>query len=143
VHPRHQLARTERLRDVVVGAQFQAEHPVDLVVVGGDEQHRRPVTAGPQPPTDLGAGHVRQPVVENDRDRAQPPHRGQRAGAGGLDAHPEPVAAQVQPFQVRDHGLVLDHEDETAPRGTVGHPPSVSRGAVGGELLSCRRPLPA
>ena len=36
--PRHQLARAERLRDVVVGAELEAEHAVDLVVPRGDEQ---------------------------------------------------------------------------------------------------------
>ena len=39
--PRDEFARTERLRDVVVAADFEAKDAVDLFVSGGQEQDRR------------------------------------------------------------------------------------------------------
>ena len=37
-HPRHQLAGRERLDQVVVGAELEAEDAVDLVVAGREEE---------------------------------------------------------------------------------------------------------
>ena len=39
-HPRRQLARRERLDDVVVGAELEADDAVDLVGAGGEQDHR-------------------------------------------------------------------------------------------------------
>ena len=38
--PAQQLAQAERLGQVVVGAQLQADDLVDLLVTGGQHQHR-------------------------------------------------------------------------------------------------------
>ena len=43
--PGHQGARVERLRDVVVGAQLEADDRVDVVVAGGQDQDRRVAAA--------------------------------------------------------------------------------------------------
>ena len=40
LHAGDELGRRERLGDVVVGAELEAEHPVDLGVAGGEEDHR-------------------------------------------------------------------------------------------------------
>ena len=40
LHPSHELAHAERLRQVVVGADGQADDEVGLVVAGGEHQHR-------------------------------------------------------------------------------------------------------
>ena len=40
LHPGDDLARRERLGDVVVGAELEAEDAVDLAVARGEEQHR-------------------------------------------------------------------------------------------------------
>ena len=44
--PGHQLAGGVGLGHVVVGAELEAEHPVDLVVAGRHQDHRRPVARG-------------------------------------------------------------------------------------------------
>ena len=40
VDPRHQLARTERLGDIVVAAHFQSQNTVDFLVAGRQEEDR-------------------------------------------------------------------------------------------------------
>ena len=40
LHPRDELGGRERLGEVVVGAELEAEHAVDLAVAGGEEDHR-------------------------------------------------------------------------------------------------------
>src|SRR5205823_8089146 len=61
LEPRDQLARAERLGEVVVRTHLQAEDPLDLVVARGDEEDRRPVLVRPQPAADLGAVDAGQP----------------------------------------------------------------------------------
>ena len=60
-----ELADRERLRDVVVGAELEAEHLVELVVARG-EHDDRDGALGAQPPADLEAVDSRQHDVEHD-----------------------------------------------------------------------------
>jgi hypothetical protein len=124
VDPGHQLPGGERLGDVVVGPQLEAQHPVDLVVPGTEDQHRDPrgpitcatgpVTGperlSPEPPAHVEAVEVAgQADVHDDQLRALPLHQGQ-AGLTvvGLQ-HPEPVTPQVHRHQIRYVVIVLDH----------------------------------
>ena len=118
--PGDQLARAERLGQVVVGAQFQAEDAVDLVVAGGEEDHRRPVAGLAQPAADLQAVIAGQADVEHAGDRAQPAGRGEAGDAVALHVHAEVVPGQVHPDQVGDRPLVLDDEHQTLA-GRLGH----------------------
>ena len=74
--PGHHLARAERLHDIIVAAQLEPEHPVDLVVARGEEQDRQ-VAVGAQPAADVEPVHPRHVDVEHDevgplrRDRAE------------------------------------------------------------------------
>src|SRR5438045_2930309 len=61
----HQLARAERLRQVVVAAELEPEDTVDLLVLRGEKDDRH-VRAAPQPPADLGAVELRHHDVEDD-----------------------------------------------------------------------------
>ena len=62
----HQLLEAERLLEVVVAAEREPAHLVLGGVAGGEEQHRRVVAAGPQPPADLEPVEVGQHHVEQD-----------------------------------------------------------------------------
>ena len=60
----HHLARAERLDHIVVGAQLDAQHPVDLVVARGQEQDRQ-VALGADAAADLQPVHARHVDVEH------------------------------------------------------------------------------
>ena len=131
-HPRHELARAERLGDVVVGAQLQAEHAVDLVVAGGHEQHRRPVVrparSRRQTSTPSSPGS---PTSSTTASGPQPAHGRERRLAVALDLHAEPVAAQVEADQVGDRPVVLhDHAGPRTPRMVARPTPDQGRHRV-------------
>ena len=67
-HAAAELVDRKRLRDVVVGAELEPDHLVQLVVAGGehDDRHR---AAGAEPLADLEPIHVRQHDVEDDEIR--------------------------------------------------------------------------
>ncbi len=91
--PRQQLARAERLAQVVVGTQFQADHPVGLVGTGGehDDRHAGQALVGANPATEAEAVLVRQHHVEDRQARLASParqrfgHLAQRAVATARD----------------------------------------------------------
>src|SRR3954471_17864060 len=64
--PAHQLAQTERLRQVVVGTELEADHLVDLVITRGQDEDRHLGAGRPQAAEDLEAVHPRQADVEDD-----------------------------------------------------------------------------
>ncbi|PAV92712.1 hypothetical protein WR25_02234 [Diploscapter pachys] len=66
---RHHLARGEGLHDIIVGAEFDAEHAVDFVVAAGQEQDRRvaaTILGAAQAAADLQPVHPRHVDVEDD-----------------------------------------------------------------------------
>jgi len=67
--PAHQLAQAVRLRQVVVGAQLEPDHLVDLVVAGRQDEDRRLRARGTEPPQDLKPVDPRQADVEDDEVR--------------------------------------------------------------------------
>ena len=69
---RDQLARAEGLGHVVVGAELEAEHPVDLLVARRERDHRR-LAERPDAPADL------EPVDAGQAPRPGP--RGRDAAA--------------------------------------------------------------
>ena len=64
-HPGTELADRERLRDVVVGAELEADHLVELVVAGGQHDDRDGARR-PQALADLEPVEPRQHDVEHD-----------------------------------------------------------------------------
>ncbi len=64
--PGHDLARAERLGDVVVRAELEPDDTAHLVVEGGEEDDRRPVTGGAQRPAHLDPVELGQADVEQD-----------------------------------------------------------------------------
>ena len=65
---RDELARVERLRHVVVGADLEPDDLVDVLVARGQHQHRH-VGVLADPLADLDAVDVRQHQVEHDERR--------------------------------------------------------------------------
>jgi hypothetical protein len=65
---RDQFARAEGLAHIVVGAQFQAQHAVDLFVAGAEHQDRRPMLradlAAQVQPAAVGQAHVQHQQVK-------------------------------------------------------------------------------
>ena len=65
----HQLAQPERLGQVVVGAELEADDLVDLVVAGGQDEDGHLRAGRAEPAEDLEAVHARQAHVEHDEVR--------------------------------------------------------------------------
>ena len=63
--PGHELARRERLREVVVGADRQADDPVDLLIARGEEEDVR-IREGPDPAKNLESVEAREHHVKHD-----------------------------------------------------------------------------
>jgi hypothetical protein len=107
--PRDQLPRGERLGQVVVGADPQADELVDLLGAGGQHDDVG-VAEGADAPARLDAVHPGQHEVQHDHLRLE--GLGQRdrllavAGRGDLEAFAFQVAGD-QPYQRR---LVVDHQ---------------------------------
>ena len=109
--PGNDLPGRERLGDVVVGAQLEAEHAIDLAVAGGEHEHgdvgRRPKLAA----------HVEAVETAGETDiqdhQAWPLalHANESfVAVGGLN-HAKALAPQVQIQQIRNVGVVLDHDN--------------------------------
>ena len=77
-----QLAQAERLGDVVVGAELEADDLVELRVLGGehDDGHAR---LGPDDPADLDPGELGEHEVEQDEVRALGPEADERLAPVG------------------------------------------------------------
>ena len=64
--PAHQLAQPERLGQVVVGAELEADDLVDLVVARGQDEDRHLGSGRAEAAQDLEAVHPGEPHVEHD-----------------------------------------------------------------------------
>ena len=115
LQPGRQLARRERLRDVVVGADLEAEHAVDLLVARG-QHHDREIGAVADLAADVEAVDARQADVEDDDADLVAAELGERVLAGAHPQHAVAVRAEVAANQLADRELVLDDEDEWARR---------------------------
>ena len=103
----HQLAEAERLHHVVVGAELEAEHPVELVGPGGQHDDRH-VRRRAQCPADVVPVHVGQAEVEQ-HEVVPAGGEGRAAGADGVGV--EAGVAQPVDQRRRDGVVVLHHED--------------------------------
>jgi hypothetical protein len=153
LHAGDDLARGEGLGDVVVGAELDADDPVDLVVAARQEQHGH-VALRTQAAADLQPVHARHVDVEHDQigrvlgDAGQRglPVRGLRAGEAGLFQREHEQLADVRVVVHDEHGARLRTGDGHRPRGfdrRVEHGRDMARsrawGAVGGVEFPCRR----
>ena len=108
--PRGELAQGERLGDVVVGAELEADDLVDLGVLGREHDDRH-AGLGPEDPADLDARQLGQHQVEQDEVGALGPEQRERlAAVGGGDG---PVALELERFDegLAERRLVVHDED--------------------------------
>src|SRR5437763_434121 len=118
LHPGHQLPGGERLGEVVVGAELEAEDPVDLRVPGGEEDDGDAAQSGdgvgPQPLAHLEAVDAGQAHIEDDEAGPLPFGGRQPVLPGAGLEHPEPLLAEVELDEVGDVDLVVDDQDGPA-----------------------------
>src|SRR6266542_1842700 len=130
--PADELGHRERLRDVVVGAQLEPEHPVDLGVARAQEDDRD-VALSPQRPADVRAEQPRHHHVHD--------HEVEVAPACALEGRlTVPDRLDLEPFALErvldrvEHGLVVVGEENS--RGFRFHPLSVA--SLGGRQRDAR-----
>src|SRR5579875_987571 len=113
--PGGELARRERLRDVVVRAELEAGDPVRLLVAGG-EHHDRHLRAGADPAADLEGVDAGQAEGEGEHAHGLVTQLGQRLLAAAQPDHaPAVLLLEVLLDQSPDRVVVL-HEQEGAAR---------------------------
>ena len=105
-----ELAQRERLGDVVVGAELEAEDLVDLLGLGGEHDDRDGV-AGADPPADLQPVHPGHHHVEHDEVEVALVEARQRLTAVGGGRHLVAVLAQREAQQRLDRLLVVGQQD--------------------------------
>src|SRR4051794_8304038 len=107
---RHELARVERLREVVVRADLEADDLVDVLVACGQHEDRH-VGALANPLADLDAVDVREHQVEDDQRGRLRRHLRERLAAGRRRLDGVAGVLQVERDEGRDRALVLDDQD--------------------------------
>src|SRR3954454_8712242 len=115
-----QLARRERLRDVVVRPELEPCNAVRLLVARGEHQDR-PLRARADPAADLEAVHARESDVEPDEAHRLAAQLGDRLLPGPAPEHaPAVLLLEVLLDEPSDRVVVL-HEEERATRCHGGH----------------------
>lgn len=102
----HQLPYAERLRQIVVGAQFQAQHPVGLLSARAEDEDGN-VGDLSDAPADVDAVHVRQSQVEQDDIAVR---TSQAVGAGGHVIDRQPEVSEPLGERFGDRLVVLDEQ---------------------------------
>ena len=128
-HARDQLARIERLRQVVVGAQLETDDAIDVGAVRGEHDHRhRQAVAQPAQhleAAERGQHHVEDHQVERMRLLGEPL---ERLGAVAHQRHLEALAGQVLGEHLAELAVVVDDQQG----GRQGHGRKVRFFAPGG-----------
>ena len=106
----HHQALRERLGDVVVGAHLEAEQLVDLLVLGGEEDHRH-VGLLAQAAQQLHAVHARHLDVEDRQVGGLLAQRLEGGGAVAIGAHLVALRLQRHAERGEDVALVVDQSD--------------------------------
>ena len=115
-HPGYQFAGAEGLGDVVIGAQIQADESIRFGGLGREHDDRH-LGLGLQDTADVEPIHLGQQQVQHDQVR--PSLAGQLQGFQAVvsDEHPVAVPLQIEPDQVHDLPVVVNHQDLA-----LGHP---------------------
>ena len=120
-HAAQQLRRRERLRHVVVRAELEPEHAVDLRVARRQHQDRH-VALGAQLAADVGARHPGQHHVEDDDVVAAASRAASSAAVPSrLLVDVEALAPQHERDDVEHARIVVDDEDARCMRAHARH----------------------
>ena len=113
--PGHQHDVGEGFRQVVVGSRVQRLRLVQLPVLGGQHENRRPVALLTQGGADLVAVHARQHDVEDDGVVGILPGHPETVGAGQCDVGREALRLQALLEPGRKPLLVIHDQDPHHP----------------------------
>ena len=118
-NPRDELAQSEGLRHVVVGADLETDHRVDLGVARRhhDDRHTR---SAAELAADVDAGDLRQHDVEQHERGLGRVEARDGLGTVGCRLDEEPLALQRDRERVAVGLFVVDYEDQ----GRIGHVPA-------------------
>ena len=109
-HPGKQLAQRKGLGDVVVGAQLQPDHLVDLTFLC--RQHDdRDIALLAEDATNLEAVQLGEHEVQQDQVRARAAGLGHAVGAVLGDGHRVSLFLEVEAERISNGGVILDDKD--------------------------------
>lgn len=111
LHARDQLQHRERLREVIVGAEFEAENPVHLARARARDDDRRVARHRAGAPADFEAVDAGQHQIENQRVPVSLLEQTQAFGAVRAVDDFVALVAQMQAQHVGDVGVVFDDQD--------------------------------
>ena len=106
-----QLARVERLGQVVVGHQLQTDDLVHILIPGGEHKHGHSVARAPQMAQNVKAVDPRQHPVEHHEFWRVRLQLDQRFLATGHGSHGEPLSLQ-SPSNDGDDGRLVVHDQD-------------------------------
>lgn len=106
-----QLARRERLAEVVVRADLQADDAVDLVAAGGEQDDGHIVVAGPQIAQGREAIDLGHHQIKYDQRRALALEARGQAVTVMQHRHGKALLGQVFAQQVAQFDVVIDDQD--------------------------------
>ena len=118
VNARRQLARVERLGQIVVGADLQADDAID-VLAAGREQNDGNDESPPKLAQNLEAVLLGQHHIENDELVAAARRELDGACTRVMGLHLEPFAAQQLADQIAQLPVVVDDEDRPGTPGQI------------------------
>ena len=124
---RHELAGRERLGEVVVRPELQAQQLVEFVVAGSDhhDRDRGRRRVGAQVAGDVEPIESGQAEVQDDEVGAPLADRGEGAGSVAHGEHREPGMLEIVAGEGGDPRFVIDDEDGLHGRGGIVARPEV------------------
>jgi hypothetical protein len=108
-----EFARAERLSDVVVGSDLEAEDAIGFAALGGEENYRDGSEAHglADGAAEFEAVFAGDHDIEHEERRTLALGVGDDVGAVGIDAHGEAIVLQVMANEAGNIGIVFDDED--------------------------------
>src|SRR4030067_2204680 len=113
-HPGDELFGRERLGDVIIGAQLQAQDLVGLIAPGGDHDHRdgSPLLLPPQELADLQPIDIGEHEIKKDQVGDVFLQRIEKTLTIGKAVRPEARPLEMESDEVDDIRLIIDHGNE-------------------------------